>query len=238
MEDPDKAGGVTTMEDGALAPPQDSKPTESAFMAETTDAEALQPHMLAEAKRSPNKPLEEPNKKPATSEAHPIAQGPHQMGSLNINNPKPLSAPIPSLLDLAPMSTVECTITSDMPHHGAVNTSNWATLAMRPDTISPDVNSSMAIDWHATSGRVSLINNGTICWPSRWQVDASSTTPKNDNVAATHGSKEALCPHSPTPDTSGSLKTLTTSFSDIHPPLMFTCNHQYYPPDHTYRHAS
>jgi hypothetical protein len=56
-EDPDKAGGVTMMEDGVLAPLQDSKPIESAFVAKTANAEALQPHMLIEAKHSPNKPL-------------------------------------------------------------------------------------------------------------------------------------------------------------------------------------
>ena len=56
-EDPDKAGGVTTTEDGVPAPLQDPKTMESAFAAETADAEALQPCMLAEAKHSTDKPL-------------------------------------------------------------------------------------------------------------------------------------------------------------------------------------
>ena len=56
-EDPDEAGGVTTMEDGALAPLQNSKTMESAFTAKTADTEVLQPHTLMEAKHSTNKPL-------------------------------------------------------------------------------------------------------------------------------------------------------------------------------------
>jgi hypothetical protein len=233
VEDPDKAGGVMMMEDSALAPPQDSKPTESAFAAKTADAEALQPHMLAEAKCSPNKPPEEPNKKLATSEVHPITQGPHQMGSLNIDNPKPLLA-LPPLTDPAPASAVECTTICDIPYCGAINTPTWAASAMLLDTTFTDVNGSMAIDWCATSGHAFLIDDGTICWPSKWQADAFSTTPKNDNIAATHGGMEALCPCSSTPDTSSSLKTLTTSFSDIYPLLTFTHDYQYYPLDCTY----
>jgi hypothetical protein len=142
-------------------------------VAKTADIEVLQPYMLAEAKYSPNKPPEEPNEKPVTSEAHPIAQGPCQIGSLDIDNPKPLLAPIPSLIDPAPTSATEHTTTYDMPYHRAVNTSIWAVSAMYPDTTFPDANGSIAIDWHATSGHASLIDYSTICWPSRWQVDAS-----------------------------------------------------------------
>ena len=53
-----------------------------------------------------------------------------------------------------------------------------------------------------------------------------------------HGSKEASCPYSPTPDTFSGPQALTTSFSDNHPPCMFTHDHQYHPPDCTYQHAT
>jgi hypothetical protein len=109
---------------------------------------------------------------------------------------------------------------------------------MCPDITFPDVNSSMAVDWHATSGHVSLINNGTICWPLRWQEDISSTTPKNNHVTAMHSSKEASYPHSPTSNTFGSSKALTTSPSNNHPPLTFTHDYQYHPLDCTYQHVA
>jgi hypothetical protein len=177
VEDPDKAGGVMTIEDGALAPPQDFKPTESTFMAKTADTEAPQPCMLVEAKCIPDKPLKEPIEKIATSKAHLIAQGFCQTSSLDIGNPKPLSAPVPPLTDPAPASTMKCVITQNMPHHRAINTSNWATLAMCPDTTFPDANSSIAIDWCAISGYTSHIDDSTICWHLRQQADISSTTP-------------------------------------------------------------
>jgi hypothetical protein len=159
-EDPDKAGGVTTMEHGVLAPPQDSKTKESAFAVKTADAEAPQPCMLVEAKCIPDKPPEEPIKKPVTSKVHPIAQGPRQMGSLYIDDP--LSAPAPHLTDPAPASATKHAITHNVPHCRAVNTSNWAMLAMCPDTIFLDTNGSIAIDWHPTSGHASHIDNGTV----------------------------------------------------------------------------
>jgi hypothetical protein len=134
------------MEDGVPAPPQDSKTSESTFAAKTTDAEALQPRTLMEAKRSPDMPPEEPNEEPVTSEAHPIAQGLHQTGSLDINNPKTLSALIPPLTDPAPASAAKCTIIYDVLYHEAINTSSWAVLATRPDITFPDAHSSMAAD--------------------------------------------------------------------------------------------
>ena len=204
-EDPDEAGGVMTTEDGVPAPLQDSKTTESAFTAETADAEALQPRTLAEAKHSTDKPL---------------------------------LALILSVTDPAPVSTAQCAITRDVPYHGAINTSDWAVLATRPDTTLSDTNGSKAIDWHATSRRASLIDNGAICWPSRQQEDISLTTPENDHVAATHGGKEASWPSSPTSDTLSGPKAFITSFSDNHPPRVFTHDHQYHPLDRAYRHAT
>jgi len=143
-EDPDEAGGVMTMEDGAPAPPLDSKTVESAFMAETTGTEVLQPHML----------------KFGTEDIILVNVA---ALTLDIDNLKPLSAPIPHLTDLAPASAAECAIIRDVPHREAIDTSHWAALAMHPDTIFPNANGSMAVDWHATSEHTFPINDGAIC---------------------------------------------------------------------------
>jgi len=63
--------------------------------------------------------------------------------TLDINDLKPLSAPVPHLTDPAPASTAECAITCNVPHREAINTSHWAALATCPDTIFPNANSSM-----------------------------------------------------------------------------------------------
>jgi len=125
-KDPDEAGGVTTMEDSVPALSQDSKVMESAFMAKTTETGTGGVN---------------PNDTVAYSAA---AQGGILSGelgtedialvdvatlTLNINDPKPLLAPVPHLADSAPTSAAECTITCDVPFHGAVNTFNWATSA-------------------------------------------------------------------------------------------------------------
>jgi len=218
-EDPDEAGGVMTMEDGVLAPPLDSKTVESAFVAETTGAEALQPHTLEFGTED-------------------IVLVNVAALTLDIDDLKPLSAPIPHLTDPAPASAAECAITRDVPHCKAVDTSHWATLAMCPDAIFPDANGSMAVDRRATSEHAFPIDDGTICWPSRWQEDVSSTTPKYDNIAATHGGKEALRPPSPVSIILGGFKAITNSFSDNIPPLTFTRDCHSHPPDHAHQHVA
>ena len=142
-EDPDEAGGVTTMEDGAAAPPLDSKTMESAFAAETAGAEALQPRTLEFGTED-------------------IILVDVAALTLNIDDLKPLSAPVPHLTDPAPMSAAEYTITCDVPHRKAVDTSHWATLATCPDAIFPDANGSMAVDWRATSEHTFPIDDGTV----------------------------------------------------------------------------
>jgi len=218
-EDPDKAGGVTTIEDGAAAPPLDSKTVELAFAAKTAGTEALQPCMLEFGTED-------------------IVLVDVATLTLNINDLKPLSAPVPHLTDPAPASAAECAITRDVPHRKAVDTSHWAALATRPDAIFPDVNGSMAVDRCATSEHAFPIDDGAICWPSRRQEDVSSTTPKYDNIAATHGGKEASRPPSPVSIILGGFKAITNSFSDNHPPLAFTHDRQSHPPDHAHQHAA
>jgi hypothetical protein len=98
------------------------------------------------AKCSPNKCLEKPNEKPAISKVHLIMQGPHQTDSLDINNPKLLSAPFPPLIDSAPASATEHATIYNVPYHRAINIFTWATSATHPDTTFSDVNSSIAVD--------------------------------------------------------------------------------------------
>jgi len=218
-EDPDKAGGVTTMEDSAAAPPLDSKTVESAFAAETAGTEALQPRTLEFGTED-------------------IILVDVAALTLDIDDLEPLSAPVPHLTDPAPASAVECAITCDVPHREAVDTSYWAALATRPDAIFPDANGSMAVDRRATLEHAFPIDDGAIRWPSRWQEDVSSTTPEYDNIAATHSSKEASRPPSPISIILGGFKAITNSFSDNHPPLAFTRNRHSHPPDHAHQHAA
>jgi len=218
-EDPDEAGGVTTMEDGAVAPPLDSKTVESAFAAETTGAEALQPCTLEFGTED-------------------IVLVDIAALTLDIDNLEPLLAPVPHLTDPAPTSAAECAITRNVPHREAIDTSHWAALAIRPDAIFPDTNGSMAVDRCAILEHAFPINDGAICWPSRQQEDVSSTTPKYNNIAATHSGKEASRPPSPISIILGGFKAITNSFSDNHPPLAFTCDRHSHPPAHAHQHAA
>jgi len=154
--------------------------------------------------------------------------------TLNTNDLDPLSAPVPHLTGPAPVSAAECATTCDVPHRKAIDTPHWAALATRPDAIFPGAHSSTAADWRTTSGHTFPINNSIIRWPPRQQDDVSLTTPKYDNVAATHGSKEASRPPSPISITFAGFKALTTSPHDNHPPLAFTRDHHYHPPDHAH----
>src|SRR5258708_39416106 len=57
VEEAEEAGGVWTVTDGSPALLEDFDGLEHVFMAETADAEALEPHSLTEAKRRPDWPL-------------------------------------------------------------------------------------------------------------------------------------------------------------------------------------
>ena len=219
-EGPDAAGGVIMTETGAPAPLEDSgiggiNPDKAVAYGATVQGDTLSGELGTEDIALVN-----------------VAALP-----LDINDLEPLLAPVPHLTDPAPTSTAGCTITHNVPHHKAINTSHWAALAMCPDAIFPGAHGSTAIDWCATLGHAFPINNSTICWPSRQQDNISLTTPKYNNVTAMHGGKKASHPPSPISITFSSFKALTTSFSDNHPPLMFMCDHHYHPPDHAHQHA-
>jgi len=97
-----------------------------------------------------------------------------------------------------PDSTAEsCIITHDMPHCGAVITFTWAALAMHPDAIFSNANSSTAIDWRAMSGHAFPINGGTTPPLLKLQEAAPLPTIGSRHIAATHSSKEASCPPAP-----------------------------------------
>jgi hypothetical protein len=57
QEDAEKAGGVWTVEDGVPALLEDFDGLEHTLMAKVADAEAMEPHTLAEAKHRPDWPL-------------------------------------------------------------------------------------------------------------------------------------------------------------------------------------
>jgi len=198
-EVPDEAGGVMTMEDSVLAPPQDSKIMELALVAETADTEALQPCALKFG--TTDIVLVDIATLTLVIE---ITSG-VSTKLIPCNTVKPLAAPVPPLTDPAPASAAVCVITYDMPHYKAIDTSNWAALAMRPDTIFSDVNSSMAVDRRitVTLGWASYIIGSTIPWLSKRQEDVPLPTTMSNHTAATHGSKEAPWPCSPVSDTFG-----------------------------------
>jgi len=217
-EGPDAAGGVTTTETGAPAPLKDSgiggiDPDEAVAYGAAVQGDTLSGELGNED----------------------IALVDVAALTLDTNNLEPLSAPVPHLTGPAPASTAECATTRDVPHRKAVNTSHWAALATRPDTIFPGAHGSTAADQRATSGHAFPINNGAIRWPPRQQDDISPTTPKYDSVVAMHGGKEASRPPSPISITFVGFKALTTSPHDNHLPLAFMRDRHYHPPDHAHR---
>jgi len=232
MEDPGESGGVPMVENSAPAPLADPDSAKSALMAETADAEALQPHTFNSGTED-IVPVDV-----ATLSLSIETTSSVSTKLIPCNTVKPLAAPVPPLTDPAPASAAVCIITCNVPYCKAIDTFNWATLAMRPDTILSDVNGSMATIRCATSAHTFCINNSAIYWPSGQQENVFSTTPENDNVTAMYSSKEVPQSCSPDSDTFGDPKPLDLSLSDNHPPLTFTCDCQYHPLDHAYQHAA
>jgi len=129
------------VENSTLAPLADPNGAASTFAAETVGAGAPDPCTLVKAKRSLNwPPWEKLTKRPVTCKACPVVQGLSQMGSININNPKPFPMPtdhqVPLSIDSTPVTTAESHIMHDVPHRKAIITPTWAALATCSDTIS------------------------------------------------------------------------------------------------------
>src|SRR5260221_3736003 len=84
-EDPDEAGGATTVEPGAPAPLVDPDGTQSTFTTKIADTGAPDPRTVSEAMRYPNwPPREEPiEEKPDAHKAHPVVQGFSQMSGVD-----------------------------------------------------------------------------------------------------------------------------------------------------------
>jgi len=87
-EDPGESGGVLTVENGAPPPCADPDGAAPTFTTETADAGAPAPCMPAEAKCSHDRPpWEKPIGNPVTCKVRTIAQGPHQTGSTDTDDP-------------------------------------------------------------------------------------------------------------------------------------------------------
>ena len=231
VEDPGEPEGVPTVENGVPAPHADPNDKKLASMAETADADVLNPCIFAEAKCSPSwPPCKATVEESVTCRVHPAMQQLNYTSSVHINTASPLTDP-------APASAVENHIPRDMLLRKAVVTPTWAMLAARPDATLFDTNGSKAIDQCATSGHAFLINDSASCWPSRWLEDIPLTTECN-YITVMHGGKKAPQPCSPIPDTFGGFNALIPLFSDHPAPLVFTCDRQDHPPDHVYHHAA
>ena len=135
------------------------------------------------------------------------------------------------LTDPAPASTAVCTITCDVPHREAVNTSNWATLATCPATTLADANGVMAVHWRAKPEHAFSIDGGTMPPFSRRQEDAPSPTTGSAHDATTHSGQEASRLRSPVSGASVNLKAPAPPFSDSHAAIAFTHDHQSHLPD-------
>jgi hypothetical protein len=83
----------------------------------------------------------------------------HLAGHMPLSTPMDHQVPLSS--DNAPVSTAEVPTTCDVPHCKAVNTSNWAALAMHLDTMPSDTNGSIAVDLCATLAHAFPYNGGT-----------------------------------------------------------------------------
>jgi hypothetical protein len=84
-KDPDDAGGVTALEDGAPAPLVDPDGTHLPFTAKIADAGAPDPCTLVEATRSPDQPPEEEpiDEKTDALNTPPVVQGFSQMSGVD-----------------------------------------------------------------------------------------------------------------------------------------------------------
>jgi len=216
------------MGNGAPAPLDAPNDTESAFVAETAGADALDPCTHTEAKHAPNRPLwEATTEKSAACKAHPVTQGFSHTGNVD-NGDTPSMAPSlagnPRPAHWAASKRIPFTL-SDTP-----NPLFTDGKACNPLAGSANANDSAAEDWCAISGRASLIDSGTIPFLSEQQEDISSpSTDKSDHITAMHGSKEVSWPCSLVSAIFSSLKDPTTFISDTPAATAPTRNRQHHP---------
>src|SRR5260221_6307825 len=214
-EDPDEAGGATTVEPGAPAPLVDPDGTQSTFTAKIADTGAPDPRTVSDAMRCPNWPLrEEPiEEEPDAHKARPVAQGSSQMSGVDTHAKV---ACVAANLGHAHWEAVERTL-----HH----------LSGTPDPPPTHVEASSPSEGHANAnpdgnmakyrrailGHASLTDSGAVPWSSKRQdiAPSESLTTESDYIAAMHSVKEASWLHSPTPDISANLTGSTTSIPDI-----------------------
>jgi len=187
-KDPDKAGGATTLEDGAPAPLVDPDGTQLTFTAKIADTGAPDPCMLAEAMRtgSPDSP---PWEKTTEEQLHahkvrPVAQGFSQMSSVDTDTKV---ACVTANLGHAHWEAVERTL-----HHlsGISDPLPTHIEASRPPEGHSNANLDgnmakyqRAISWHA-----SLTDSGTVLWSLKWQdiAPSDSVTTEGNNITAIH----------------------------------------------------
>jgi len=91
-----------------------------------------------------------------------------------------------------------------------------------------DADGSMAEDRHAITGYAFLIDGRAVSWSSKCQEIVSLSTTESKYVAATHSGKEGLWLRSLLSEVFGTLKSLTTLFSDNQAAIALTRDHQYH----------
>ncbi len=171
-EDPDEAGGVTTVEGGAPAPLVDPDGTQSTFTAKIADAGAPDPRTLSEAMRCPNwPPREEPiEEKPDAHKARPVAQGFSQMSGVDTHAKV---ACVAANLGHAHWEAVERTLHHLSGTHGPPPTHVEASSPSEGHAnAKPDGN--MAKYRRAILGHTSLTDSGAVPWSSKRQDIAPS----------------------------------------------------------------
>jgi hypothetical protein len=128
----------------------------------------------------------------------------HLVGLTPFSTPTDHQVPLPSDDTLA--STAKVPIICNTPYHKAINASDWATLATRPDTMPSDANGSMAVDLCTTSVYMFPYDGstGTTTKPSlRQESEDINPLPviRSDHIALTHSDEKASQHHSPGADT-------------------------------------
>jgi hypothetical protein len=112
MDDSDEAGGVCMVGYNALASFEGVEDMQEAFVVETADAEAFEPHLLPKAANAKQ------------HKSHLVMQEPSRVSGIDPDGPKPSPMSTDHLvtlpIDQAPASAVARAMTYDMPYHKAI----------------------------------------------------------------------------------------------------------------------